>query len=91
MCINVYSHVLMRCSRRAYMHKHVCLYSYDYVFLYICIRTHGAQGFHGVATIRRLLKIIGLFCRILFFLWGSFAKETYNFKKPIRIHGVISE
>ena len=30
----------------------------------------------------RLLKIIGLFCRISSLLKGSFAKETYNFKEP---------
>jgi len=28
------------------------------------------------------LVIIGLFCRISSLLWGSFAKETYNFKEP---------
>jgi len=37
---------------------------------------------YGVVTIRRLLKIIGLFCRISSLLQGSFAKESYNFKKP---------
>ena len=37
---------------------------------------------YGVATISRLLKIIGLFCRISPLLQGSFAKETYNFKEP---------
>jgi len=37
---------------------------------------------YGVATISRLLKIIGLFCRILSLLSGSFAKETCNFKGP---------
>ena len=37
---------------------------------------------YGVATISRILKIIGLFCRILSFLQGSFAKETYIFKEP---------
>jgi len=36
----------------------------------------------GVATISRLLKMIGLFCRILSLLWVSFAKETYHFKEP---------
>ena len=36
----------------------------------------------GVATISRLFKIIGLFCRILFLLQGSSAKETYDFKEP---------
>jgi len=39
---------------------------------------------YGVATISRLLKVTGLFCRMLSLLQGSFAKETYNFKKPTR-------
>ena len=30
----------------------------------------------------RLLKMIGLFCRISSLLQGSFAKETCNFKEP---------
>jgi len=37
---------------------------------------------YGVATISRLLKIIGLFCRISSLSLGSFAKETYHFKEP---------
>jgi len=35
-----------------------------------------------VASITRLLKIIGLFCKISSLFKGSFAKETYNFKEP---------
>jgi len=35
-----------------------------------------------VATISRLPKIIGLFCRIQSLLQGSFANETYNYKEP---------
>ena len=42
--------------------------------VYISTQTH----LFGVATMGRLLKIIGLFCRIWSLLWGSFAKETYN-------------
>jgi len=38
--------------------------------------------FYEVATISRLLKIIGLFCRISSLLQGSFATETYNLKEP---------
>ena len=38
--------------------------------------------YYGVATISRLLKITGLFCRISSLLLGSLAKETYNFKEP---------
>ena len=34
---------------------------------------------YAVATTSRLLKIIGLFCKISSLLQGSFAKETYNF------------
>ena len=37
---------------------------------------------YGVATISRLLKSIGLFCRISSVWKGSFAKETYNLKEP---------
>jgi len=37
---------------------------------------------YEVATISRLLKITGLFCRILSLLQGSFEKKTYNLKEP---------
>ena len=37
---------------------------------------------HGLATITRLLIIIGFFCRISSLLQGSFAKATYNFEEP---------
>ena len=41
-----------------------------------------ANFVYGVASISRLLKIIGLFCRISSLLWGSFARETFNFQEP---------
>ena len=34
-----------------------------------------------MATISRLLQILGLFCRIPSVLQGSFAKETCNFEE----------
>jgi len=37
---------------------------------------------HGVTTVSRIDSIIGLFCRILSLLLGSFAKETYNSIDP---------
>jgi len=37
---------------------------------------------YGMATISRLLKMIGLFCRTSSLLLVSFAKETYNFQEP---------
>ena len=46
---------------------------------------------YGVATISRLLEIIGLFCRISSLLYSSFAKETYNFEEPTnRSHSIIT-
>ena len=43
---------------------------------------HESRHTYGVATICRLLKMIGLFCRISSLLFGSFAKETYKLKEP---------
>ena len=40
------------------------------------------SSYHGVATIRRRLKIIGLLCRMQFILQDCFAKETCKFKEP---------
>jgi len=39
---------------------------------------------YGVATVSRIDKIIGLFCRISSLLYGSFAKETYNLIDPTK-------
>jgi len=46
---------------------------------------------HGVTTVSRIDSIIGLFCRILSLLLGSFAKETYNFIDPTnRSHPILT-
>jgi len=34
--------------------------------------------YNGVVTVSKVDKMIGLFCRILSLLYGSFAKESYN-------------
>jgi len=41
-----------------------------------------AMTTHGVATISRLLKMIGLFCKRALLKRRYSAKETYNFKEP---------
>ena len=41
-----------------------------------------ARAHYGLPIIIRLLKIIGLSCRIFSLYYGSLAKETYNFKEP---------
>ena len=62
----------------------VCVCVYIYIYINICIHIFTPLYIHmyGVATINRLLNIIGLFCRILSLLQGSFAKETYSCKEP---------
>jgi len=48
--------------------------------IHICVNVHAFT--YGVALTRRLLKIIGLFCKRA--LWKKLysAKETYDFKEP---------
>ena len=47
---------------------------------------------YGVATISRLLKIIGLFCKRALFKRRNLANETYNFKEPTnRSHPIRME
>ena len=64
------------------------------LFVLLCVRGRYTEVLfmrYGVATISRLLKIIGLFCRIASLLQGSFAKETYNFKEPTnRSHPIVA-
>jgi len=46
---------------------------------------------YGVATISRLLKSIGLFCKRALQKRPIFSKETYNFKEPTnRSHPIVS-
>ena len=46
---------------------------------------------YGVATMSRLLKIIGLFCKRALQKREYSAKETYNFKEPTnRSHPILS-
>ena len=63
----------------------VCVCVCARVSVHVCVgmRVRRWEGeCYGVASISRLLKIIGLFCRISSLLIGSFAKETYNLKEP---------
>ena len=62
------------------IHIHMCVYS-----IYKCIKRVQCAASYGVATISRLLKIVGLFL-----VQGSFAKEAYNFKEPINHSRPIS-
>ena len=62
------------------------MYVTSYVRDTMCQRLSTIWG----GQISRLLKIIGLFCRISSLLQGSFAKETYNFTEPTnRSHPIV--
>jgi len=68
-----------------YVYIYMCaLYTCTCIHIYLCIYMYKycAACSYGVATISRLFKIIGLFCRISSLLYVSFAKESYNFKEP---------
>jgi len=49
----------------------------------------GMVHVYGVATISRIDKITGLFCRIWSLLHRSFAKETYNLIDPTNQNHLI--
>jgi len=63
----------------------VCIYATFLIrgpFQPFCDCISSSETRYGVATISRLLKIIGLFRRISSLSQGSFIRETYNFKGP---------
>jgi len=77
-CVCVYV-----CSGETHMYVSTYRHTHLYIFntcVYISMST--SWYVYGVATISRLLKIIGFFCkRALYTRWYS-AKETYNYKEP---------
>ena len=85
MYVHIYNKFIVQWIYRTwkYMYSHIyeghiytCIPTYTHTYT-VLILTH-----YGVATMSRLLKVIGLFCRISSLLQGCFAKETYNFKAP---------
>jgi len=58
------------------------MWDMTHMYVWHDLNAAAGQGWYGVATISRLLKILGLFCRKSAVLQGSFAKEPYNFKEP---------
>ena len=72
-----------------YIHTHACIYVHT--FTHIRITTQRCTFWQGVATISRLLKMIGLFCKRALEKRRYSAKETYNFKEPTnRSHPIFS-
>jgi len=67
--------------------KVLCKQVYAFVYIcklrYVCKRYVCKVYIYGVAATSRLLKFVGLFCRISSLLYVSFAKETYNFRYEV--------
>jgi len=64
---------------------HIYVYIYKYIYTSIYARHHTfstGYNMYGVATISRLLKIVGLFCTKVLWKRRYSAKETYYFKEP---------
>ena len=74
----VHYQVLDVCSLRVYMCSY-CIYMFS---LYICVLGNRAVAHYGVATISRMLKNIGLFCKRALQKRPVFCKETCIFKHP---------
>ena len=61
---------------------HIYTYLQDIFNTYIHKFTVYVQYVYGVATISRLLKIMGLICKRTLYKRRYSAKEAYNFKEP---------
>jgi len=77
-CIQIYAYYVTR----KHIQTHTCTCTHTYT--HTCTHTHKVTQYwaNGVATISRLLKIIGLFCKRVLKKRLYSAKETYNFKEP---------
>ena len=65
----------------------IVMYLYIYIYTYLCVYS----CIYGVATISRLPKIIGLFCKRALEKRQHSAKETFDFKEPTNCsHPVVS-
>ena len=61
---------------------HVCDGIRSYMWRGSCLRDPLTQKTYGVATVSRLLKIIGLFCKRALLNRRYSVKETYDYKEP---------
>jgi len=87
-CVHAFVCVCWVCTR-----VRVCVRERERCAWFICLSQliRIMSSVYGVATISRLLKMIGLFCRTLSLLQGSFAREAYSFKVPSNPSHPISE
>jgi len=90
LCIQIHIRVTCEWKSRAICMCLFCIYT-CLVCIYTCrVCVKYVSDPYGVATVSRIDKIIGFFCRIASLLLVSFAKETYNFIDPTNCSHPIS-
>ena len=75
-------HALLQIARQDCAVQQIARKAHYYRSLKKIARRECCTTEYGVATISRLLKIIGLFCKRSLQKRLIFSKETYNFKEP---------
>jgi len=74
-----------------YIYSYTYIYIYIYQYIYIQVQNVLRTSSYGVASISRLLKSIGLFCKRALQKRLYFAKETYDFiQSTNRSHPIIN-
>jgi len=85
-------HVFIDTHIYIYTHTHSHIYTHTYT--YVCTSgctLSSSLSLYGVATISRMLKNIGLFCKRALQKRPVFCKETYIFKHPTnRSHPIVN-
>jgi len=76
--INTSNHTRDVGAMYIYKHIHICTHLHKLLI----VSVYQSDCGYGVATISRLLKIIGLFCKRALSKRRYSAKETNNFKEP---------
>jgi len=84
---HTYIHTNKHTSVHTYIDTHIYTYIHTYIHTYVRTSsrwTHRTSlTSYGVASINRMLKNIGLFCKIDLQKRPIFCKETYIFKRPM--------
>jgi len=64
-CIHAQTHIFIYhmyiCARMCFLHA--CIFIFTSVCMSLCVCEQWSPLWYGVASINRLLKIIGLFCK----------------------------
>jgi len=97
---HTHTHLRAHTHANPRVHTHTHTYTHTHTHTFKCVwacsfleragTVGDEENDNRVATIGRLLKILGPLYRMPSLLQGSFAKETYNFKEPTNRSNPIS-